>query len=200
MREARKNETKAQIFRKAIELFREKGYENVTVEEIASACGMAKGTFFNYFPKKEHVLLHWSHSQLSMTEAVVGRYRDRDMKSRLRLIFGELLQPYREQGELLKVTLSETMRSALLMKEESSSIDAFQRTLAGAIDEAKEAGEFRSAWDSGAIASVLVAIYFKTLITWSVDSASGEDVAERFNAQLDVVWHGIEGTAELTQE
>lgn len=196
MREDRKKETKAQIFGKAIELFKEKGYENVTVEEIAAACGMAKGTFFNYFPKKEHVLLHWSRSQLSMTEAIVGRHREQDMKARMRLIFGELLQPYREQGELLKVTLSETMRSALLMKEESSSIDAFQRTLAGAIDEAKEAGAFRSAWESEAIASVLVAIYFKTLLGWSVETAGGEDIAERFNAQLDVVWHGIEGTAE----
>ncbi|MDG0794094.1 hypothetical protein OMP38_27140 [Cohnella ginsengisoli] len=76
---------------------------------------MAKGTFFNYFPKKEHVLLHWSHSQLSMTEAIVRKHREGGMKERLRLVFGELLQPYREQGELLEVTLSETMRSALLM-------------------------------------------------------------------------------------
>ncbi|XOS92284.1 TetR/AcrR family transcriptional regulator [Brevibacillus laterosporus] len=37
----------------ALKLFKEKGFENVTVEEITKACGIAKGTFYNYFPKKK---------------------------------------------------------------------------------------------------------------------------------------------------
>lgn len=34
-------------------LFREQGYEKTTTRDISKACGMAKGTLFNYFPSKE---------------------------------------------------------------------------------------------------------------------------------------------------
>ena len=53
LRETRKKELKELIFLKAVQLFQERGYENVTVQDITTACGIAKGTFFNYFPKRK---------------------------------------------------------------------------------------------------------------------------------------------------
>lgn len=53
LREVQKQDTKQLIFIQAIKLFKEKGYDHVTVQEIASTCGIAKGTFFNYFSKKK---------------------------------------------------------------------------------------------------------------------------------------------------
>lgn len=43
---------KKQIMEKAKELFAEKGYYPVTVEEVAEACGVAKGTLYLYFDSK----------------------------------------------------------------------------------------------------------------------------------------------------
>ena len=40
----------------AMELFSCKGFDQTTVEEITRAADVGKGTFFNYFPTKEHVL------------------------------------------------------------------------------------------------------------------------------------------------
>jgi AcrR family transcriptional regulator len=40
----------------ALELFRERGYANVTVAEIADRAGLTKRTFFNHFPDKREVL------------------------------------------------------------------------------------------------------------------------------------------------
>jgi len=37
-------------------LFRERGFHNTTVEDITNAADVGKGTFFNYFPSKEHIL------------------------------------------------------------------------------------------------------------------------------------------------
>lgn len=44
--------TKRNIFKTALRLFREKGYDNVSVDEIVSCAGIAKGTFYIYFPSK----------------------------------------------------------------------------------------------------------------------------------------------------
>ena len=40
----------------AVELFRERGYEAVTVAEIAARAGLTKRTFFNHFTDKREVL------------------------------------------------------------------------------------------------------------------------------------------------
>ena len=40
----------------AVELFRERGYEAVTVAEIAARAGLTKRTFFNHFADKREVL------------------------------------------------------------------------------------------------------------------------------------------------
>ncbi|WP_373460999.1 TetR/AcrR family transcriptional regulator [Paenibacillus sp. V4I5] len=51
-REVKKKKTKEDIIRNAIKLFKEKGYANVTVEEIAFKSDIAKGTFLTIFKKR----------------------------------------------------------------------------------------------------------------------------------------------------
>ena len=44
--------TKRHIYECAIELFRTKGYDKVSVDEIVKCAGTAKGTFYIYFETK----------------------------------------------------------------------------------------------------------------------------------------------------
>lgn len=48
--------TSLQIYRSALELFREKGYDNVSVEEIVQKAGTAKGTFYIYYSSKAQII------------------------------------------------------------------------------------------------------------------------------------------------
>lgn len=50
------NEKKKEIRRRAAALFREKGYDNVTVNEIAAASGISKNTFYYYYENKEELI------------------------------------------------------------------------------------------------------------------------------------------------
>lgn len=50
------NEKKKEIRRKAAALFREKGYDSVTVNEIAAAAGISKNTFYYYYENKEELI------------------------------------------------------------------------------------------------------------------------------------------------
>lgn len=49
--------TKDLLLESAIKLFKEKGFSRVTVDEITSSIGVAKGTFYNYFSSKESILV-----------------------------------------------------------------------------------------------------------------------------------------------
>ncbi len=47
----------AEIFSIAEQLFGEKGFENVTMSEIATAAGMSKKTLYVYFSDKRELLI-----------------------------------------------------------------------------------------------------------------------------------------------
>ena len=68
-RERRAAETKIRLFRCALALFAERGLPNVTVEDITEAADVGKGTFFNYFDTKDHVLG-------VMAEIQIGKIRE----------------------------------------------------------------------------------------------------------------------------
>ena len=49
------NKTKRRIFNTAVKLFSDKGYDNASVEEITAIAGVAKGSLYYHFSKKEDI-------------------------------------------------------------------------------------------------------------------------------------------------
>ena len=59
-RERKKQETHEKIFSNAMYLFRLQGFTETSVEQITQQADVGKGTFYNYFPTKEAVILEFS--------------------------------------------------------------------------------------------------------------------------------------------
>jgi AcrR family transcriptional regulator len=57
LRERKKREARAAIAETATTLFSERGFDAVTVAEVAAAAGVSAKTVFNYFPVKEDLVL-----------------------------------------------------------------------------------------------------------------------------------------------
>ncbi|THV22857.1 TetR/AcrR family transcriptional regulator [Glycomyces paridis] len=57
LRERKKNATWELLKATALELFTERGYDNVSVAEVAAAAEVSKATVFNYFPTKEDLVI-----------------------------------------------------------------------------------------------------------------------------------------------
>ena len=64
------------LFQAAVSQFRERGYRGTSISKITQEVGVAKGTFFNYFPTKNHVLAEAFHRIVEEAISLVG---DRDL-------------------------------------------------------------------------------------------------------------------------
>ncbi|WP_032761476.1 helix-turn-helix domain-containing protein, partial [Streptomyces alboviridis] len=58
-RERNKRRVRERLYSAAIELIVEKGYDHTSIEEIAERADVARGTFFNYFQRKEDIITEW---------------------------------------------------------------------------------------------------------------------------------------------
>ena len=50
---------KDKVFSTAVRLFIEKGYNNVTINDICDACEITKPTFYYHFKSKQDIILHY---------------------------------------------------------------------------------------------------------------------------------------------
>src|SRR6202042_1274590 len=71
-RERKKQATRHHIAMTAVRLFLERGFDDVSVAEIAEAADVSKVTVFNYFPSKTDMV-----SELAETADPAGAVRDR---------------------------------------------------------------------------------------------------------------------------
>lgn len=74
LRERKKQRTRTALVDAAVDLFYDKGYEAVTIDEVAAAVDVSPRTFFRYFASKEDVVLSRG---AELDELVVDALADR---------------------------------------------------------------------------------------------------------------------------
>lgn len=197
-RERKKDETRTRIFRAAIGLFREKGFEETTIDEITERADVAKGTFFNYFPRKEAVLGYLSEEQLAEAEAFAEAIIASDKPARLKLI--ELLQRiasvYEEDPDLAQYVVRESMKRAY------TPTDGVHRhwhsLLTGLFGQGQQCGEFRRDLDVNRAVYVIGSVYMGTVFMWLYCRSgspgcetTGFGLKDELAARLSVVFDGL---------
>lgn len=108
LRQRARDAVREQIADVALELFAERGFEHVTVEEIATAAGISARSFFRYFPNKEDVLLSDPvETGTIVRDSFAARPADEPIWTSLRIAFDALVKD---------VSDAEAKRGVLAMK------------------------------------------------------------------------------------
>jgi AcrR family transcriptional regulator len=97
----RAEDTRRKIYESALSLFREKGFEQTTMRDIAAKAGVALGGAYYYFSTKDAIVLAFyretqESSHQVIVEALAGRKK---LKDRIRVVLEkrlELLKPNRK--------------------------------------------------------------------------------------------------------
>jgi AcrR family transcriptional regulator len=190
-RERRSIEVRERLFRSALELFARKGFVETTVGDITNAADVGKGTFFNYFPSKEHILLAFGEMQLAKLRDAVeeARRSPEPIPQFLRSLGARMTEePMRNPAivrALLQAYLSSTpVREAVL--------DMQKRVLAlhsEIIELGQQRGEIRDDVPALEIAQALRQTIFGTLLVWTLYGDGS--LLPRIEAALNILWTGL---------
>lgn len=171
-RERRKADIRHRLFRAALELFGTRGFAATTVEDITQAADVAKGTFFNYFPTKEHLLIEFGELRLDL----LRHARDQALggQEELRVILHRLLHTLAEEpGE--SRALARSMMLGGLRGEPCSTIlrkklAAGRQILGDAIEAGQRRREIRAGITPEDVARLYQQLFFGGLHLWTLDA------------------------------
>jgi AcrR family transcriptional regulator len=129
-RERKKRQTRQHIAETARRLFAERGFERVTVAEVARAADVAEQTVYNYFPRKED-LVYWRLE--SFEDELLAAIRDRPEGESAPDAFGRWLLAQR--GMLQDTPISDELVGIARMIDASPALRAReQQVFAGYAD------------------------------------------------------------------
>jgi AcrR family transcriptional regulator len=198
-RQRRGAETRERLFRAALRLFAEKGFAETTVEDITNAADVGKGTFFNYFPSKEHILIAFSDMQLSKLQATVDQMRARPepMRSFFRAMTLRMTEEPSRAPDVVRALLqanlsSSSVRSVMLERSAQA-----EELLTQLVQIGQERGEFRRDVPALELAQVFRQTIFGTLLMWSLHGDAS--LSERIERALEILWMGLAPREGVTQ-
>ena len=190
-RQRRSAEIRERLFRAALGLFAQKGFSETTVEDITEAADVGKGTFFNYFPSKDHILLAFGEMQLSKLEAAIemARRTGEPMPEFLGSLGIRMTEePTRNPAiirALLQAYLSTTPVRAAMMDLQKR-VHALHTQM---IQLGQDRGEIRNDLPAAEIAHVFRQTIFGTLLIWSLYGDA--TLHSRIEAAFNLLWSGL---------
>lgn len=175
---SRPDETKRRLQEEAIRLFSSRGFDNVTVEEVARAAGVSHMTFFRYFPTKESVVMDDPYDPL-LAEAITAQ--DASLAP-LELLRRGVLHAFAQVEE----PADKLTRTRIELAEGHPSLRARiwennQRTGTAIVEALVEAGasKLEATVAAGAVLGALTAALFD----WAQDEAAGS-LGERIRTAM----------------
>lgn len=168
-RERRAAETRLKLLRCALQLFAERGFQNVTVEDITESADVGKGTFFNYFASKDHVLS-------VMAEVQLGRVREaleaaeagkRPIRSVLHVFFTRVCDEPGRSPELARALLTAFLSSTIRDQLAQHMADG-RRMIGRVLELGQKCGEIDPKLKTEQMALHLQQSFMGTLLLWGL--------------------------------
>lgn len=190
-RERNKQRVKARLYASALALFAEQGYDRTSVDEIAERADVARGTFFNYFQRKEDIISAWGQERRTklLDSLAQDHVQDSHAIARLERCMSALARINEEEREITTAMLSAWVKAGRPLTEEPYVAQIF----ADIVDTGARRGDLASGLVPERVGNLLRDVYFGTLFRWSqraLDTQPGE-LDEELQAVLKLLLDGI---------
>lgn len=188
-RERKKIETRQRLMEAALRLFREQGYDDTTVGQIAEAADVAKGTFFNYFETKEAIL------------PALVEWRLKELEDALLPEQGAPASPVARIKQALCLVAEDPLSDPVVVRRlfaarryhlDPRPVHVLTDLFSEQVCQAQAAGEIRADLDPIYLGGLIRALFFQQLMMWH-HNYRPVPLQELLCTTVDLLMEGVAG-------
>ncbi|GAB6191011.1 TetR/AcrR family transcriptional regulator [Desulfocastanea catecholica] len=195
VREAKKQRNKQAIVEAAISLFSAQGYENTSIEKIARAAGVGKGTFYSYFQTKKDLIKGFCEYELEKIHQELVKRSNPDasiLEQMLTIYMTEFhhVTQNREFGRLY-------MRESVFPKDSNiqdnlETDDKYFQILFPILQKGQERGELRKDVELLYMTAHFYSLYIMIISAWYTGRISTAEVEPAMEVLFRQVLEGLQ--------
>jgi AcrR family transcriptional regulator len=176
LRERRKQQTRQAISDIATQMFVTRGFDDVTIAQVADAAGVAKMTVTNYFPRKEDLVFDRAEAvERHLADVITARAPGESMLAAIRRDYAEAVARADVMLGLSSPAFARMIRSSpMLVSRVREMLDQRERALGDAI--AAETGTDNP--EQRLVAALLASVYRVLAAEASERSLAGQSPGE----------------------
>ncbi|MDO4259072.1 MAG: TetR/AcrR family transcriptional regulator [Actinomycetaceae bacterium] len=184
----RRAEVRERIFTQAMRLFVERGFDAVTVAEIADAAEIAKGTFFTHFPSKRDIFRYLGEQLVDVMEKQAPTQGG--ARHRIDTALNAAATWMEDNADLARMMLQS--RSFNFSSDIGSpSQQRFASLITEALTLGVNSGELRANLPISDAVVLIQGIWYVNVIQWAA-STSDRPLKDYIHSALDIVFQGAE--------
>ena len=192
-RDRKKKTTRDAIFRIAQKLFEEKGFENTSVEDITNLVDIAQSTFFNYFPRKEDILVELFRKKLPLLKKKCYEVLNskEDIKTKIHKIFISTSKIAARNEKITRAVLIKTLSAPTDRQYDEVFFDDFRKTLALVLKKGQEEGVLRRDMATIKLANMLEGVFTLFVIDCLIRKTYKMSSSNELFKRLDICLEGM---------
>lgn len=185
-----RRELRDRIQNTALQLFHERGFDATPVDEIVAAAGVAKGTFFNFYPTKQAVLASYYEKLDSFMASELRRLDPASPATSLRKLFRAMERRLRAEGDLACVLFREVIRDPSLGATDfDSGLDDLQQ-YASFLEECRAIGSIDQSVNPRLAAELIQDLWSSTVQRW-FRTQQHFSLASVLTRKLEILFAGL---------
>jgi AcrR family transcriptional regulator len=179
---ARREKRRAEILKSAAAAFRRRGYHGASVEEIADALRMTKGSLYYYFKNKEEILFFCHDWSLDLLLAALAEAEREDERpdARLRRLIVAFVHMILDELHGTALTLDPQALSPPLLRKVIRKRDQFDRGLRRILQQGMSEGVFAPGDPKLLSFAILGAVNWITRWFDPRGASTSQEIADRF--------------------
>lgn len=189
--ERKKKETREKIVKAAMDLFRDQGFNNTTMEQIAAKADVARKTLYNHFLVKEAIADEYVRgiSKELARENLETFENLPDTRSRLLATMNHVYEWVEINPEITGICLGYRIRKMAQEPGDSSDKTGTQNVLSEIISQGQQAGEIRQDISSRLLEGYINILRFVLVLDW-LNVSPKYNLLDETAKLVDLFMHG----------